>query len=67
MSAENGAPSDPTPIERLEAADGELAKLSDILTRLWLERHQLYGAIRDVKTLRHNLELARVELGDSDG
>jgi hypothetical protein len=67
MSAENGEPSDPTPIERLEAADGELAQLSDILTRLWLERHQLYGAIRDVKTLRHHLELARVELGDSDG
>jgi len=66
MSTEN-EPSNLSPIERLEAADGELAKLSDILTRLWLERHQLYGAIRDVKTLRHNLELARAELGGGDG
>jgi hypothetical protein len=64
MSTEND---DPTPVERLEAADGELAKLHDILTRLWLERHLLYGAIRDVKTLRHNLELARIELNDGEG
>jgi len=67
MSSDDSEPREPTPIERLEAADGELAKLHDILTRLWLERHQLYGAIRDVKTLRHNLELARVELSDSEG
>ena len=53
---------DPSPAERLETAEAELAKLNDILTRFWLERHQVYAAIRDVKTLRRNLELARADL-----
>jgi hypothetical protein len=32
--------------------------------RFWLERHQVYAAIRDVKTLRRNLEFVRAELQD---
>ena len=57
---------DPSPAERLEAADAELAKINDILMRFWLERHQVYAAIRDVKTLRHNLGHVKAELSKTE-
>jgi hypothetical protein len=51
-----------TPAERLAAADQELAQINVTLERLWLDRHHIYACIRDVKTLRRNLELARASL-----
>lgn len=52
-------PANPTPAVRLQQADVDLERLNATLERLWLERHQLYAAIRDVKTLRRNLDLVR--------
>jgi hypothetical protein len=52
----------PTPAERLAQADRVLAQVNATLERLWLERHHLYACIRDVKTLRRNLELARASI-----
>jgi hypothetical protein len=49
----------PTPADRLSAADITIAELNATLERLWLERHHLYACILDVKTLRRSLELAR--------
>jgi hypothetical protein len=52
-------PPDLTPAARLAQADVDLERLNSTLERLWLERHHLYAAIRDVKTLRRNLDLVR--------
>lgn len=57
-------PTDPTPAARLEQADVDLERLNTTLERLRLERHQLYACIRDVKTLRRNVEIFRTR---SDG
>lgn len=52
----------PTPAERIAQADVDLERLNATLERLWLERHHLYACIRDVKTLRRNLEIAKKAL-----
>jgi len=51
--------STPTPIERLAAAERELDRTIALLEKLWVERQALYAAIRELRTLRRNLELAR--------
>ncbi len=61
------APKPPTAAERLAEADAKLAEITTTLERLWLERHHLYACIRDVKTLRRNLELARAGLEPDRG
>ncbi len=60
------APKPPTAAERLAEADAKLAELTATLERLWLERHHLYACIRDVKTRRPNLELARRGIESSE-
>lgn len=49
----------PTPAERLAQADVDLERLNATLERLWVARCDLYACIRDVKTLRRNLEIAK--------
>jgi hypothetical protein len=53
------------PTDRLVEADKTLEHLNAMLERLWLQRHELYACIRDVKSLRRNLELARAGLEGS--
>jgi hypothetical protein len=57
-------PPDLTPAARLAQADVDLERLNATLERLWLERHQLYACIRDVKTLRRNIDLVRRAMED---
>jgi hypothetical protein len=51
--------SSPSPTERLAAAEHELDRTISLLEKLWVERQSLYAAIRELRTLRRNLELAR--------
>jgi hypothetical protein len=49
----------PTPSERLVAAERELDRTIALLEKLWVERQALYAAIRELRTVRRNLELTR--------
>jgi hypothetical protein len=49
----------PTPQERLAAAERELDRTISLLEKLWVERQALYAAIRELRTVRRSIELAR--------
>jgi hypothetical protein len=51
--------SSPSPSERLAAAERELDRTIALLEKMWVERQSLYAAIRELRTLRRNIELAR--------
>jgi hypothetical protein len=51
--------SSPSATERLAAAERELDRTIALLEKLWVERQALYAAIRELRTVRRNLELAR--------
>jgi hypothetical protein len=44
-------------------ADQQLGQVDEILQRLYLQRHEISGAIRDVVLIRRNIELAVAALG----
>jgi hypothetical protein len=52
----------PTPVDRLTTVEAELDNLTKLLEHLWLERNMLYSAIRELKTVKRNVELARASL-----
>jgi len=52
----------PSTVERLVAAERELDQTIALLEKLWVERQALYAAIRELRTLRRNIELARGSL-----
>jgi len=49
----------PSATERLAAAENELDRTIALLEKLWVERQALYAAIRELRTLRRSLEIAR--------
>jgi len=49
----------PTSIERLASVEVDLDKINKLLEHLWVQRHMLYSAIREIKTVQRNIELAK--------
>ncbi len=52
----------PTPVERLALANEQLGQVDEALQRLYLQRHEISGAIRDVVLIRRNIEIALAAL-----
>jgi len=58
-------PQAPTPVQRLDSAAADLEKVEKLLEQLWLQRHMLYSAIREIGMVKRNLELTKNALSRS--